>query len=392
MISGVEERAIANIDQGHIPTPNENLANNARILFILSSMSAGGAERVASSMLNFWANQSREIGLLTLAKEDNDHYPLDTRITRFSSDLLSPSKNIWQGITANVRRMQSIRAAVEEFKPDIVISFIERTNILTIGALLGKKLPVIVSERIDPRQYHIDVLRRLARRCVYPRAKSLVMQTQSVADWGRSVMVNAERVAVIANPVPELPTSSTFSSRGKSLLAVGRLTHQKGFDLLIQAFAVSRVRANGWTLNILGDGPDREILEGLIEQLDVADQVRLVGVVSDPWAWMDRARIFLLPSRFEGFPNVLLEAMSMGCACIAADCPSGPSEIINNEQNGLLVAPSDVTDLVNALDHLEENQELAEQFANSALQVREEFAVERIMYEWDTLIGKCLSS
>ncbi|MCR9259118.1 MAG: glycosyltransferase family 4 protein [Pseudomonadaceae bacterium] len=361
------------------------IGKKPRILFVLSGLGAGGAERVACNMLNFWASQQFQVGLLTLANLEDDHYSVDTRVSRLSLDIIWTSQNILVGLISNLKRMRMIRSSVVEFAPDIVISFIDRTNILVIASLLGTKLPVIVSERVDPREYSIDPVRRLARRCLYPFARALVVQTESVAAWGRSV-TRSNKVEVIVNPIDVLPEPSVYANRPQVAVAVGRLAHQKGFDLLIRAFAVSRMRVAGWKLNILGEGPERPALQQLIDKHDLTNQVSLAGVVSEPWKWLDQARVFVLPSRFEGFPNALLEAMSMGCASIAADCPSGPGEIISNGENGMLVQPEDVDALVLALDSLEQNQLLAETLSDRGRMVRDRFATRKIMSEWNELI------
>ncbi len=338
-------------------------------------------------MLNFWANDNRQIGLLTLAKLDLDHYPLDERVTRISLDIIWPSRNRWDGLRSNLQRMQMIRASVKQYAPDIVISFIDRTNILVLAALFGTGVPVVISERVDPRDYRIDRVRQLARRCLYPFARLLVIQTQAVTSWARAVMMS-NRVVVLANPVERLPSPTPYSARDLQVVAIGRLTHQKGFDILIRAFAKSQLQAGGWELKILGEGTERQQLQSLIDELNLAERVSLVGVVENPQHWLNKARIFALPSRFEGFPNALLEAMAMGCACIATDCRSGPGEIIENGENGTLIPVDDVDALTAALNKLEQNQSLSVQFSERALAVRERFAIEKIMSEWDALIQK----
>ena len=351
----------------------------------LSGLGAGGAERVASEMLNFWAKNGRQVGLLTLAQLELDHYPLDSRVHRISLDIIWPSPNPWQGLVSNLQRMQMIRAAVLEFAPDVVISFIDRTNVLVLAALLGTRVPVIVSERVDPRQHALDWVRRCARRCLYPLARALVVQTHAVADWGRHIML-ARKVEGIENPITDLPEPSAFASRHRTAVAIGRLTHQKGFDLLIRAFAASRMRTAGWNLHILGEGPERGALQNLIWELGLSTEIKLVGVVAEPWAWLNQARAFILPSRYEGFPNALLEAMSMGCVSIAADCPSGPADIILDGQNGILVPTDDVDALVAALDRIATEPAEAMQMSDRARAVRERFDIQQIMHKWDRLL------
>jgi glycosyltransferase involved in cell wall biosynthesis len=129
------------------------------------------------------------------------------------------------------------------------------------------------------------------------------------------------------------------------LVAVGRLTAQKGFDLLLDAFSNIAAAVPAWQLVIWGEGPERRDLERQVERLCLADRVRLPGLSEAPGSWVSTGSCFVLPSRYEGFPNVLLEAMRAGMAVVAFDCEYGPSELIEHERNGLLVANGDVRGL-----------------------------------------------
>lgn len=363
------------------------MTEQPKVLIVISGLGAGGAERVASTMANYWAGEGRGVGLMTLASLQADHYKLDSAVTRLSLDIIWPSRNSWHGMRSNLRRMRMIRRAIISFDPDLVVSFIEGTNVLVIGALLFSKIPVIVSERIDPRFHAVDRVRRIARRILYPLAESLVVQTKSVAVWGRRV-TSARRVSVITNPLSSLPEAPPYENRPRQILAVGRLAEQKGFDLLIRAFSASQLRKDGWTLTILGEGPQRGALENLVERSGLSSQVSLPGVEPAPWRRLQRARVFVLSSRYEGFPNALLEAMAMGCACISTDCPSGPGEIINHGNDGILIAVDDVNGLVAALNDLGGDTGKALQLSECAVRVRERFALERIMADWDALIRR----
>lgn len=363
--------------------------SRARILMVLPSLSVGGAERVASEMLNFWAADNRDVALITLATAELDHYGLDQRVRRTSLDQMRPSTSVWNGLTSNWQRIHKLRAAVLSQAPDVVVSFIDRTNILVLSALLGTGIPVVVSERVDPRHRHIDLPRRLARRCLYPCAHAVVVQTQSIAHWATRWLPQ-DKVQVIHNPISAMPEPRGFENREQKAVAMGRLTRQKGLDLLLRAFAASHMAANGWSLDILGDGPERENLQNLIHCLDLNQQVQLVGVVKEPWRHLDQAQVFILPSRYEGFPNALLEAIAMGCSCIAADCQSGPAEIIEDGVNGLLVPVEDVQALTTAMDRLSTDADLRAAMADRAPQVRKRFALQPIMTQWDTLLnGAC---
>lgn len=356
-----------------------------RVLMAISTLSAGGAERIASELVNRWAARGWAVGLLTLAAAETDHYPIDERVERIALDLIWDSKGTYQSIVSNLHRSRMIRRAIKKFAPDVVVSFIEQTNIRVLLALIGTDIPVIVSERIDPRMYPVGRAWEQARRLLYPLAAALVVQTSAVAVWAEK-LVPGHKVRIIPNFIGQLPAPSLFCGRNPVIVAVGRLVLQKGFDVLIRSFASSQARSRDWKLLILGEGVERSRLEALIVEKGLQRQVELLGVVKEPWRWLDQAQLFVLPSRFEGFPNALLEAMAMGCACVATDCPSGPREIIQHDQNGLLVPVDDSDTLTAVLDDLIAHPGQRERLALEAQKVRERFGADQVLSRWDESI------
>jgi glycosyltransferase involved in cell wall biosynthesis len=163
---------------------------------------------------------------------------------------------------------------------------------------------------------------------------------------------------------------------------MGRLAPQKGFDLLIRAFASIAGQFKDWRVVILGDGPDRYQLAGLARSLWVERQVTFAGYQSDPLAWLRHASLFVLSSRYEGFPNALLEAMQCGLPVIAFDCASGPSEIVRHGTDGLLVPPEDVPALAEAMSRMAGNEELRRSLAQRATEVADRFPPGKIYASW----------
>ncbi len=361
-----------------------------RILLSVSSLSAGGAERTTAELALALVERGHEVAVMTLASPEKDHYRLDPRIGRIALDLIWNSSSLWQSVAGNIRRSRMIRGAVTSYRPDLVISFIQQNNVRMLAALAGSRLPVIVSERIDPRRHAVGRAWRLARRLLYPMAARLVVQTESVARWAVGI-VPGRRVRVVPNFVRELPPAAYTGRATDELLAVGRLDHQKGFDLLLRAFAASEFARAGARLVILGEGPERRALETLAQELKIAERVLLPGVVRDPETWMARCAVFVLPSRYEGFPNALLEAMAMGCPVIAADCGSGPREMVQDGENGLLVPPEDVSALAQALDRLWRDAALRARLGAAAVEVRERFSKERVLALWEQMIEEVLT-
>jgi GalNAc-alpha-(1->4)-GalNAc-alpha-(1->3)-diNAcBac-PP-undecaprenol alpha-1,4-N-acetyl-D-galactosaminyltransferase len=357
-----------------------------KILMAVSSLSAGGAERMASELVNHWASRGWEVGLLTLSDTGSDHYMLNSGVERIGLDLMWESRNPWQSVVSNLHRSRMIRRSVEAYGPHLVVSFAEQTNVRVLAALLGTGIPIIVSERIDPRMHWVGRSWHAARRVLYPLSAAVVVQTDLVAAWAKR-RVPKSKVWVIPNFVRHLPEPPPFfADRKRLILGMGRLDPQKGFDLLLRAFAASRAVAQGWRLVILGEGPERGRLEAIIAEQRLQGQVELPGVAAEPADWLGQTRVFMLPSRYEGFPNALLEAMAMGCAAVATDCLSGPAEIISNRQNGLLVPVNDIGGVTAALDSLTENPIEAEKLASEATKVRDRFAPERVLAQWDKLI------
>ena len=180
--------------------------------------------------------------------------------------------------------------------------------------------------------------------------------------------------------------ASPFVGAGPHVVAAGRLGHQKGFDMLLDAFAAARARGVVATLTILGDGPDRGALEALAARLRVADAVHFVGFQANPFAYFAAADLFVLSSRYEGLPNVVLEAMACGCPVVAFDCPRGVREIVQDGHNGALLPPEDVVGLGDTLVRLlrapDERATLRRHVAASLTP----FAVTTVVQEWDALL------
>ena len=176
------------------------------------------------------------------------------------------------------------------------------------------------------------------------------------------------------------------------MVAIGRLVDQKGFDLLLDAFAQLAAEYPDWSLMILGEGPLRVELVARARAFNLEQQVHFPGEVADPFPILREADLFVLSSRFEGFPNVLCEAMACGVAVISFDCPSGPAEIIRHGVDGILVPPGDVPALVAALDHLMRHQDERERLASRAPEVVKRFSRDKVLLLWEQLFEDVNSS
>ena len=368
-----------------------------RITFVISSLRVGGAERVLSRMANYWAERAWPVTMVTLEPASSDFYALHPAVVRVGLDVSGRSTSAWSAARNNLRRVRTLRRAIQDSRPELVISFMVPTTIITLLATLMARVPVIVSERTDPVRAPLSRVWGAMRRMTYPLAHAVVVQTPEAQDWA-DAFLRHDVVHVIPNPVPEPRHGSaaadvaTVDDKTRQVIAIGRMDSYKGFDLLLRAFAACADRRPDWTLTILGDGEERPRLELLARTLGVESRVRLPGTVADPTPFLRRADLFVLSSRFEGFPNALLEAMAAGLPVIATDCAGAPRRIVREGVDGLLVPTDDVTALAHAMGTLLDDEPLRRRMGKSATDVTKRFDVRRIMEVWESVIDAVLTN
>ena len=366
-----------------------------RITLVISTLGPGGSERAMSVIANFWAATSHNVTLITLAHVDHDFYALHSRVKRVGLGLLKDSRSLIEGVRNNFARVTALRRQIRNARPDVVICFGDTTNVTTLIATLGLGLPVVVCEQVDPRQYRIGWVWDILRRTVYPGAVTLVVVSSAMATGWAERIIRKDRIRIIPNPVYVTPNVSVKRfdghASGFTIVAMGRLVKQKGFDYLLEAFQLCSDRHPEWSLEILGEGDERQRLETMRAELGLSDRVRFLGIVKEPSRVLRQADLFVMSSRFEGFPLALIEAMSCGLPAISTDCPTGPSEIIRNNIDGILVPPGDVTALAGAMDRLMGDPVERQHLAAHAVKVVERFGTERIMVLWEELLARITS-
>jgi glycosyltransferase involved in cell wall biosynthesis len=246
-----------------------------------------------------------------------------------------------------------------------VVAFMTEANVVTLLGARGLGIPVIVSERNQPERPGLGPFHKLARRLTYPSASALVVQSKDIASWSKAHF----RVPVHLIPNPVMPAAdSQPRNEGNDhvLVSMGRFTYQKGFDVLLKSFAAVAARHPDWRLVIYGEGPDRAGLERQRLEVGFASQIDLPGLAKNSAEALRRASLFVLPSRFEGYPNVLLEALGIGLPVVATDCPGATAELLANGAYGKLVPPDDVAALTSALDAMMSSPELRNAYASKA--------------------------
>lgn len=357
-----------------------------RALFIINSLAGGGAERVMSTLLHAsapWRDRF-DIALALLDREAAAYVPPEwvESIQLDCRGRLLPS-------------IRAVRRLVADMRPDVTLSFLTRSNVANVLATAGRPTACLISERVNASA-HLNgglsaMTARMMVRGAYPRADHVIAVSQGVAqDLRRNFGVKQSRLSVIANPVDHDRIAAlsaappALSLQGDFIVAAGRLVPNKNFGMLIEAFARADLPAS---LVILGEGPLRGALQAQIERLGLGDRILLPGFLDNPFAVLKRAALFALPSNAEGFPNGMVEAMACGLPVVAANCRSGPSEILLSRARedvhgivhgpaGALVPQNDPAAFAEALRAVFEPGGRADRGA-AALDLSRQFSVER---------------
>ena len=368
-----------------------------RILFIIYSLGGGGAERVTAHSANYFAEIKKwEVAILTLAGH-KDFYALSPKVVRIDAAVPAAPNGFPASFFVNLRRIIRIRKELSAFRPDLVVTEMPASNVLGILAATGTGRKVVIEERIHPPKMPLPPVWRLLRKITYPFASSAVALTRKTAAWfgeeagvpGASVIPNPAVYPLEKTP-PEVKRAEFLKETRKFILSAGRFDGQKGFDLLIEAFSALSRKHPAWDLVILGDGPDREKIKELSEKMGLKGRVFFPGRAGNMGDWYEAAGIYALSSRFEGFPNVLIEAMSYGVPSVAFDCDTGPADIIRDGLDGILAPPENIESFAAALDRLMSDGELRKKFSVKAAEVRERFSMEKITVMWEQLFESLL--
>lgn len=352
-----------------------------RIAILISDLEGGGAQRQALFLAGEWARRGHAVTILTYEPPGTAAFfdvPPNVLIRRV--DGIRKSTGMVARVVRNLERVRTVRAALRELKSDILFTFMAEISVTGLLAARPLKIPVVACERTNPRVYPTG-LWRVMRDLAYPRCDRIVCQTRAAADY----FASTGKARVIPNIVyvPDVSADVDMSLPARPFIAsLGRLSTEKGHDVLIEAFARIAPLYPDIDLLIIGEGPRRAALEHLAVALNVAGRVHMPGASKDPFAQLSKAKAFILPSRFEGFPNALTEAMALGLPCVATGF-GGVEDIIRDGQNGVIVPLEDADAMAQAIAGLLQYPDRAASIGDAARGVIDEFSPARVMALWD---------
>lgn len=321
------------------------------IAFVIEGMGGGGAQQVLARVAESLIENGKSVTLITFRPKSEDQVFVPTSVVRIVAGAVKRRSFPLAGVAANLTRISRLRKAIVASAAPVIVGMVGTTNILVILASLGLKRRVVISERNDPSRQSLGWIWDYLRKRLYPCA-DLVTANSDFAVVALKRFVPPERVLYLPNPVRRRSSREVAPKFGPTLLAVGRLHEQKGYDFLLEGFAQFAKRFPEWRLRILGDGSLRRILVDQAAFLGIADRVEWAGYCADPFPHYFGCDVFVMTSRFEGTPNALLEAMSCALPSVISDELPGAVALIRDGENGFIYRAGSVENLVSALCRL----------------------------------------
>lgn len=370
-----------------------------KVLFFISSLAGGGAERVMVDILRNIDRSRVEPTLVLLYPYENSPYrhylPDGIRI------IVTSRKT--DRMPAKLLQLLDFLRAVRKENPDVIVSMLTHNNIMALLAGVFFRIRVIAGEhntlsevvKTTEGRKILGVPVTLMVRILYRFADKIVAVSEGIkSDLIGAFGLARDKVVTIPNPVDvtrigQLSLDSAehpfFGEQKPIVIAMGRLTAQKGFDELLKAFH-RVIAATDARLIILGEGPERPYLENMMRDIGIAEKVSLPGFQRNPYSFLAGADVFVLSSRFEGMPMALLEALACGIPVISTDCRSGPREILQDGRCGVLVPVGDVSALTDAITGLLNDGSRRAELSKLGKERVKDFSVREIVRQYEEII------
>jgi len=351
-----------------------------RILFCLGGLNKGGAERVATNLCNYFIENNNEVEIL-ITRLDDVAYEVNPKI-KIKSLQETKKQNI---VKHNINIIKNMKKEVLSYKPDLIISFLKeptgRILLLKKTCKEIRKIPLIISVRADPNIVYKSLFNKTVVKLLYNKSDGYVFQTEEAKKFFNKKI--QKKSIIIPNPVDEKFLIEPSKKRNNNIVTLGRLTQQKNHKLLIDAFESLHKDYPKYRLIIYGEGPLESALKEYIETKNLSNNIQLAGVIDDVINNIYESKMFVLSSNYEGMPNSLMEAMSMGIPCISTKCDGGGAEfLIENGKNGLLVEKNDIEQMYNAMKKIVEDDELSKKISHDAHNRMKKISPKIINKQW----------
>lgn len=342
------------------------------ICIVAPSLHIGGIERALTTLSSHFVNRGHKV-IYIACRAGNHFYELDERVILKEPSFIHTSSN-FKKVFSYYFIIRFIRKLIKEHKPDTILSFGDIINPLALLANKGLKYPVYISDRISPKQ-QLGWFKNFMKKITYPNATGIIAQSQNAADYKRQVFGDKINIQIIPNSLREIAPVQVVEKK-QQVIGVGRLSIEKGFDRLIEAFSKIPYHED-WNLVLVGSGPARNQLENQAKMSGIQDRVTFLGARKDVDQLLAESSIFVIPSRCEGFPNALCEAMASPLPCISFDSIAA-SDLIENGISGVIIPDGHIDELSNTIASLMDDESLRKTYATNALKIRDKLNPQRI--------------
>lgn len=354
------------------------------VAMLIGALTKGGTERVLVNLSEYLVNNGVKVTVVTQYQKESE-YPLNSNVKRVISDITEKECSKSRIINFK-RRFFKLRNIWKQEKPDVILSFIGKNNMMAILTSRLLKIPVAVSVRGEPTMEYYNSWMRFMARHLFKMADGVILQTKQCYDFFPEAV--RKKAVILKNPMNGSFFKDRYEGdREKTLVSVGRLDANKNHEMLIRAFAGIADRYPEYKLIIYGEGELREYLTGLVSELRMQEKVFLPGAISNVQDAIYKTRVFILPSNTEGVPNTLIEAMILGLTVIATDCPcGGPADLIEHGVNGLLTPVGDVEKMKDNLQVALNDLQNSDLMGRNAAKTSDIYRPEKNYKEWENYL------
>lgn len=342
------------------------------ICIVAPSLQGGGIERALTTLSSHFVKRGYRV-IYIACRAGKHFYELNHNVV-FREPSFVHTASSRHKLLNYYKTIKFIRKQLKEFKPDTILSFGDIINPLALLANRGLGYPIYISDRISPKQ-NLGRFKNFMKKITYRKATGIIAQTEQAAAYKRQVFGNGINLKIIPNSLRKIEHFDAVEKKNQ-VIGVGRLSFEKGFDRLIEAFAKIQ-NHDDWILVLVGDGPVRTQLEQQAVALGITERVVFLGMRKDVDHLLSESKIFVIPSRCEGFPNALCEAMASPLPCIAFD--GVPTEnLITDHEDGLVLKDGDIEGLSDAMEQLMNDEDLRDALSRKAISIRQRLDEEKI--------------